>query len=102
MDVTKLNAMVEHVIAHGPTRVVVDEEGSATTPERALEQYRVEPDVVFVRNDGWSLGAPKEFQDVAKKMWEDKWVAFMWIRESDGEDWLSCAWEDRPRKTRVE
>jgi len=37
----------------GPDRVIVNHLGGAKTPDRAPI-----PEVVFVRDDGWSLGAP--------------------------------------------
>jgi hypothetical protein len=33
----------------------------------------ITPDIVFVRTDGWMLGAPMEFVDVAEQMWLDMW-----------------------------
>src|SRR5262245_59247353 len=45
-------------------RVVIDELGGAVNPRRASEMG-VTPDVVFIRNDGWVLGAPARLESVA-------------------------------------
>ena len=55
-------------------RVVINAEGEAWPPLRAQEELRITPDVVFIRGDGWSLGAPVEFASVAEAMWKDEWT----------------------------
>lgn len=59
-----------------PTRVIVDDGGLGTTPEIAESQYGITPDIVFIRNDGWSLGAPFGFEGIAYRMWSDSWTRF--------------------------
>jgi hypothetical protein len=61
-----------------PRRVVVSGEGEAVLPYKA-QQMGVVPDVVFVRKDGWTLGAPARWEQLAYKMWADEWVLFMRI-----------------------
>ena len=58
-----------------PVRVVVDADGYALPPEAASRNL-VESDIIFVRKDGWSLGAPIKFEDIAYNMWRDEWVQF--------------------------
>lgn len=58
-----------------PTRVLTSVAGEATTFQRALEKS-VTPDIIFIRNDGWTLGAPKQYERVAFKLWENEWVGF--------------------------
>ena len=74
--------MIESVVLreiqdHGPTRVVINLHGEATTPRRALDDHDVEPTVIYIRDDGWSLGAPEAFEQVAANMWRDEWVAVL-------------------------
>ena len=64
-----------------PVRVVVRKDGLAVPPSTAEKQYRTKADVVFIRDDGWSLGAPKKFEEVAYSLWTDKWVAFAYHGE---------------------
>lgn len=60
--------LVGNVLAFGPRRVVVDAEGTARSPKRALRDHGITPDVIFVRKDGWALGAPHRFVKVAQSM----------------------------------
>lgn len=75
MGVLNFESVAVHLRQHGPTRVVVDEQGYATTPERAARDYDVTPTVVYVREDGWTLGAPDRLEHVARNLWADGWVA---------------------------
>lgn len=68
---------------HLPERILVDREGTALSPRRAITTG-TEIYVIFHRDDGWSLGAPAELEDVARAMWPDQWVTF-----SRGPDWES-------------
>lgn len=63
-----------------PTRVVVDRHALGVTPARAWDDYRVEPSVIYVRNDGWSLGAPAHLSNVAFATWAGQWVE-KWVRQ---------------------
>lgn len=57
----------------GFDRVIVDREGVAVPHHRA-EQMGFTPTVGFLREDGWSLGAPAQFEMVAYRMWPDEWT----------------------------
>lgn len=61
---------------NGPTAMIVNKRGVSTTPELAEQIYGLVPAVVFLRDDGWSMGAPKDLEEVAKKLWKKHWVAF--------------------------
>jgi hypothetical protein len=81
-----LGSKIARVLQYGPDRVVVGQSGEATTPQRAREEYRVVPTVIFIRKDGWSLGAPEQFRRVAASLWTDEWVAkLVW----DGAKWIT-------------
>lgn len=56
----------------GFNRVVINYDGEATTERRAHEMG-ITPDVGFMRDDGWSLGAPADLEDVAFRLWADEW-----------------------------
>lgn len=60
-----------------PDRVIVDRGGYGVPSNIAEKRYKVIPDIIFKRNDGWTLGAPKEFEDVAYRMWRDEWTHFV-------------------------
>ena len=58
-----------------PARVIINEHGEATTPARAAQQG-IFADVVFLRDDGWSLGAPAEHETLAYETWRESWTHF--------------------------
>lgn len=74
-------------LRRGPDRVLIGADGTAVPPRRAREEYGIVPDVVFVRNDGWSLGAPIELRVAAYGLWEDEWITVIYLKgegECDG------------------
>lgn len=76
-----LEAAVKRIFLHGPDRVMVDSEGEALSPSRAKTQYGLTSDVIFIRNDGWSLGAPSRLEREAFRIWAEEWIGF--IRRPD-------------------
>lgn len=61
----------------GPTRVLVDRGQRATTPKIAKEKFGITPDIIFLRDDGWSLGASFLLAIRAEDLWKDQWVGVM-------------------------
>jgi hypothetical protein len=59
-----------------PERVVINEAGEAVPPGRALREHNIKPDVIFIRADAWSLGAPLELEATAYMLWPKEWVAY--------------------------
>ena len=72
-----LTRATREIRERGPTRVAINSTGEATTPFRAKEEHGIVPTVVFLRNDGWTLGAPEHLRVHAQGMWSDAWVAVM-------------------------
>ena len=70
---------------NGFDRIVINYEGEAWSYKRAFDVLGITPDVAFRRKDGWVLGAPKEFEHVARRMWEDEWTHI--IRKGETE-WI--------------
>lgn len=66
-----------------PSRVLVDDRGLGTTPEIAAKQHKIVPIVVFVRDDGWTLGTPGKLIPVAERMYRDTWIE-RWDLLTDG------------------
>lgn len=73
----RLPQLSAEILHRGPDRVVINESGEATTSRRAREDYGILPDVIFIRNDGWSLGAPAHLERVAYEMHQGEWVGYM-------------------------
>jgi len=61
----------------GPRRVLIDKEGSATTPERAYRLQNRPVDIIFIRHDGWTLGATSELAEYAEQLWADHWIGVL-------------------------
>lgn len=72
-----LKAALTRIMVHGPDRVVVNQDGEATSSKKAREQYGINPDIIFIREDGWSLGAPWQFENVAWGLWAKEWIGFI-------------------------
>ena len=56
-----------------PNRILINAEGEAVTMKRVLE-IGVVADLIFVRNDGWSLGAPNYLEKEAHDLWKSDWI----------------------------
>ena len=78
-----LEAAVKRIMAHGPDRVVINTDGDAIDSKHAREQYNLNPEVIFIRNDGWTLGAPRGLEWIAFQQWAGEWIGF--LRKPDRE-----------------
>ena len=72
-----LDRFARDINRDGPTRVIVDTGALGVSSTRAREEYGIVPDVVFIRNDGWSLGAPAALEGVARSTWANSWIGIM-------------------------
>jgi hypothetical protein len=72
-----LQTIVDLIMQRGPDRIVINADQEAVSSRRAWEEYNITPDVIFIRHDGWSLGARKDLAAQAFGTWSDSWVAFM-------------------------
>ena len=66
--------LLEH---EGPDRVVINPHGEAIPPSAAKKAHDVVSDVIYIRDDAWSLGAPKSLDSVAHSLWAGDWIAKM-------------------------
>jgi hypothetical protein len=94
----KLKQMAERIMESGPSRVLINASGEATTSRRAREEHHIHPVIVFIRDDGWSLAAPQELIDVAEKLWSDHWIGVI-VRPSTEailyDEWKESQHHDR-------
>ena len=65
---------IEKIKRVGPRRVLI-REGIADSAGNALRDYGYVPAMVFLRDDGWSLGAPEHLIESARSLWPNDWVA---------------------------
>ena len=72
----QLKETFDLILHSGPTRVMINRDMDATTSQRAREEYNIVPDIIFIRNDGWSLGAPSFLEKEAFSCWKESWIGF--------------------------
>jgi hypothetical protein len=65
---------LKRIKVYGPNRVVINKEGEAYSPNTAEKMDGVTPTIIFVRDDGWSLGAPDKLWWTAMSMWYHHWT----------------------------
>lgn len=70
---------IERLAFTGPRAVVINAAGETTRWRTALKEHGIWSIMAFVRNDGWTLGAPAEFAAVAYKLWEAEWEAVIFV-----------------------
>ena len=85
IDTQQINGFIVKAFAAGPDRVVTHTEGHGvkdTASQRRAGQMEIYPDVIFVREDGWTLGATYEMSIAARRLWQGRWVACLDLRNS--------------------
>jgi len=75
MTSTELDVCVSLAQMGDCDRVIVCSRGAAFPPDRARKRYGVVPAVIYIRSDGWTLGAPLAFANAAWRIWRGHWVA---------------------------
>lgn len=67
-------------------RVLYNEHGDSTNPSYLLRHgKKVHIDVVYIRTDGWMLGAPKHLAHIAEQMWLDEWEMVVIMPWAEGD-----------------
>jgi hypothetical protein len=88
-----VRAAVKTIMVHGPSRVMINP-NEAVNSRRAREEHGVTPTVIFIRNDGWSLGANESLERAAYMMWPNEWAAYLRKPEEKARDiaeYASCS-----------
>lgn len=70
-----LDAALKRIATHGPDRVLIGDTGLATRPRQAVERG-VNWEIVFIRDDGWTLAATDEDAGYAYDIWKGYWTHF--------------------------
>lgn len=86
-----LDQSMDKIMSSGPDRVVINATGEAVSPARAACDHDCLPLVIFIRKDGWSLGAPLRFAAVAEALWMDAWVGIWRYPAHDPRPYLRAA-----------
>ena len=69
------NLQVEINLRINIERVLLNKKGTAVTPERA-QDLGVKADILFIRNDGFALGAQARLHFEAYSFWPKSWTHF--------------------------
>ena len=70
----EIEQILKDIKANGPTRVVINEYGDGVPSQRAREVHNILPTTIFIRHDGWSLGASEPFERIAYEIWKNEWT----------------------------
>ena len=68
--------MSEAIQYFPPVRVVIDADSAEAVSYSRAQAKGIEPDLVLVRDDGWTLGARWEDAVYAWQLWAESWVFF--------------------------
>ena len=71
----ELQRKTRRILVHGPNRVLIND-AEALSPKRARELGHT-ADIIFIRDDGWSLGASCNLENAAYDHWPETWVGFV-------------------------
>lgn len=78
VTLNQVDEAIDRVLTVGPTRVVTRvERGCVAYAEPADFAARkgIVADVVYIRNDDWSLGARYEDEAACRDLWAGSWIA---------------------------
>ena len=68
--------LIANIRTFGPDRVMISD-NEAVSPDRAFKEHNIISDIIFVRHDGWSLGAPGRLEIAAFYQWPKEWIGFL-------------------------
>lgn len=71
-----IDTALANMSRNGPDRVLTSSRETSVPFEYAKE-FGIEVELVFIRNDGWTLGCHRTHQPVAYRMWADEWIAIL-------------------------
>lgn len=61
----------------GCDRVVTTHDGRAVPYKNAVEEFDIDVEIIFIRDDGWTLGCNRNMLETAYYLWHDKWIAVL-------------------------
>lgn len=71
------------IARYGPKRVMIDENGTSMPPETAERVHEIKPEIILVRDDGWSIGCEIYLQNELYELYPDMWIGFMFPGSSE-------------------
>jgi hypothetical protein len=72
-----IDKALHNIGQYGTDRVLTSPRGTSVPFKYAVEEFGIPVELVFIRNDGWTLGCHRTHQSVAYQMWQDEWIAMI-------------------------
>jgi hypothetical protein len=91
-----VDAALDTLRRRGPDRVLVDPEGTAVPPGSIAVGADDPVDLVFVREDGWTLGVTHKRAGAAQRMFTGQWVTVLSSDEITNAPRLPSAYDVDP------
>jgi hypothetical protein len=79
-DIKSYEVNMQQALTHpfkGFSRVIINEHGETWTMLKVIQNGRDAPVVGFMRDDGWTLGTPHQFEWVGFRLFEKQWTHFI-------------------------
>ena len=61
----------------GCDRVITTSDGGSVPYQNAINEYGIDVEIIFIRDDGWTLGCHRTKLSNAYPLWKDEWVAVL-------------------------
>lgn len=84
MNDQQLANLKQSILDTGPARVLINEHEAVPAPT-AYMQYGISPTHIFIRDDGWSLGAPEHLVGAARRLWSKNWILEFSIKKESND-----------------
>lgn len=78
-----IDKAMENIGQYGTDRVLTSSRGTSVPYSYAVNEFGIEVELVFIRNDGWTLGCHRTHESVAYGMWTDEWIGVIIKPESE-------------------
>jgi len=75
MDESFKKQIQKKIFTNGPNRVMISAFETESLKNAVKQGFN--PDIIFVRKDGWTLGVTKDLEWYAHEIWKDEWVYFV-------------------------
>jgi hypothetical protein len=87
-----LQVSIEQLKRRGwkPDAFVISDDGDTTAGQSLanMEKAKIELWAIFIREDGYALGCPKEFKQTAQAIYEGQWLGYIQRKNSErGTGW---------------
>jgi len=77
MTTPNLRLIEQDVVARGPDRIMINKAGHSVPPHTLDNYFLRYPDVIFIRQDGWSLGTHADLEDDAYRLFKGEWLGVL-------------------------